>query len=55
MTLTADRVRELFVYDHDTGWLIRRTTRGSTKAGCRAGGEHPDEYRFVKIDGVLYA
>lgn len=55
MKLTAERVRELFEYNPEGGWLVRRTTRGSTKAGERAGSDHPNRYRYVKIDGVLYA
>lgn len=55
MTLTVERVRILFSYDPLTGWLVRKLTRGSSKAGTRAGSDHPNGYRYIKIDAVLYS
>ncbi len=50
--LTADRVRELFDYDRETGWLVRKVTVSSRAiAGMRAGGTRADGYRHVSVDG----
>lgn len=48
--LTADRVRELFRYDPNTGSLIWRASRSGTRAG-QAGTITKYGYRRVTIDG----
>lgn len=54
--LTAERIRTLLDYDHETGDLIWRVDRtGGTKAGDIAGSIKNHGYRMVKIDGTLYA
>ena len=51
---TADRIRELFIYDRETGFLCWRADFGKMKAGARAGCA-AKQYRMVRFDGVLYA
>ncbi len=36
--LTAERVRELLNYSHDTGVITWRVDKGPKRAGCEAGG-----------------
>ena len=60
--LTADklpshvRVRELFTYQPDTGYLIRKIYVSSTaRAGQRAGSvTQSTGYRRIKIDGIVH-
>lgn len=48
--LTAERVRELFHYDPETGLFTRRVSRrAGTKAGDIAGGIKPSGYRVIWI------
>lgn len=48
--LTQDRVRELFYYEPDTGWLIRRTDPLQERAGYL----RKDGRRGIKVDGEAY-
>jgi len=51
--LTAERVRELFSYDEDTGDLVRKITTSSRAiAGTIAGSTRKDGYKIICIDGV---
>lgn len=50
--VTAERVRELFVYDSESGELVHRSYRGGTRmAGEPAGGVNNKGYIHVRIDG----
>lgn len=56
MTLSADRAREVLVYDQDSGmfvWRIRRGQRG--KVGELAGGINGNGYWSIRVDGRNYA
>ncbi len=53
--ITAERVRELFNYDPETGFLTwRATTSNRVKVGDRAGCLRADGYWYIKVDGVMY-
>ncbi len=54
MDLTHSRVKSLFSYDPETGFLSWIQQRGRQRAGARAGRLHHRGYREVRIDGVLY-
>jgi|SRR6185295_14362188 len=47
---TAERVRELFDYDPETGALTNRTQRARAKIGEHAGTQRKDGYWSVSID-----
>lgn len=53
--LTAERARELFVYDPATGALIRRKTGGGYRAGSAAGHPTKNGYLRVSADRKTYA
>lgn len=48
---SVERVRELFDYRPDTGDILWRVTRGTRKAGARAGNLKADGYRRIRFDG----
>lgn len=50
MSPTADRVRELFDYDHLTGIFIRKTTSPNAPKGTVAGTKKDNGYLHVCID-----
>jgi hypothetical protein len=53
--LTVERLRELLIYDKDSGEFVRRT---STAPNARAGdvaGTNSNGYIVIGIDGVLHA
>lgn len=53
--LTADRLRELLIYNPATGvftWLV--APNNTIKVGDRAGYARPDGYRGLSIDGRLF-
>jgi hypothetical protein len=52
--LTADRLRELLVYDHLEGTFPYRIARGSKSAGKLAGTLGPGHYIIICIDYRLY-
>jgi hypothetical protein len=52
--LTQARVKEVLLYEPDTGVLTWRIQRGRQKAGSRAGRVHHTGYREVVVDNVLY-
>jgi hypothetical protein len=52
--LTAERLRELFLYSPNTGLFIRRIATGSGSAGAVAGCVRADGYRSIGIDGRTY-
>lgn len=56
MEITRDLVRELFLYEPSTGWLVRRKkTRNSVKVGEIAGGPHyKNGYFRIGISGKRY-
>ena len=54
-TLTAERVRELFEYDSDSGVLSWKVAVGKAKTGKQAGCLVPDGYVKVGISGCIYA
>lgn len=51
MDLT-ERLRELFRYDPETGWFIRRVNKGSFRAGTRAGSPSGHGYRKIGFEGI---
>lgn len=52
--IDVERVRELFVYDLDTGLLRWRKSKGRAKGGKIAGGPDQHGYRRVGFDGERY-
>lgn len=54
MSLTQNRLKELLVYDPDTGGFVWRRTKGRAKAGQPAGATDTYGYRVIRVDGVLY-
>lgn len=49
-TVTAERARELFEYDPQTGAVYHRTARGGAKIGQPAGTERKDGYWQLSAD-----
>ncbi len=52
--ITANRLRELLDYDHETGWFTWVVSRPHRPAGSRAGTTTDNGYRAVSIDGTRY-
>lgn len=52
--LTAERLRELFLYDPETGLFTRAVTRGRGKQGAVVGHKQTKGYLQVEIDGTAY-
>lgn len=52
--VTYERVHELLDYDPDTGVFRWRVTKSGVRAGKRAGYNHPDGYRYIRVDRVSY-
>ena len=52
--LTAERLRELLLYDPETGVFTRRIGAGSARAGVLAGSAHIEYYRAIHVDGRSY-
>jgi hypothetical protein len=52
--ITRERLKELMLYEPDTGNFIHRIAVGNRKAGTFAGSIRTDGYRAVTIDGVAY-
>lgn len=52
--ITANRLREMFAYDRETGAFTRISARGAAKAGDVAGSTHRLGYRVIHIDGKIY-
>ena len=53
--VTQERLKELFSYDADTGYLTNLVNRGPAKQGDRAGGLHISSgYLRVRVDSKLY-
>lgn len=53
-TLTAERARELLIYDPETGAFRWRTSRRKASAGAIAGSTDVDGYWQIKIDRRNY-
>lgn len=53
-TLTAERLREVIIYNPDTGEFRWRISRPGCSAGRLAGTIKPEGYRQIEIDGRLY-
>lgn len=54
--LTAERVRELFVYDPESGAFLRRSKDARRKRGLLpAGWTDPKGYTRIQVDGRSYA
>lgn len=51
--LTAERVRELLNYSHDTGAITWRVDKGPKRAGCEAGFINGPGYLLIRIGGNL--
>lgn len=54
IVLTADRLRQLFEYDPETGVFKRLTSIGGTTAGDVAGCLHSSGHLVIRIDHILY-
>ena len=54
--ITFEEAKELFIYNRETGKLIRKVTTGNNRfhAGTTAGCSSPDGYLRVRVDKVLY-
>lgn len=53
--VTQNRLRQLFIYDEDSGNFIRRIKTGkSTKVGEIAGGKMSSGYIRLRVDGKKY-
>lgn len=53
--LTAERLRELLIYDPETGDFLRRIARRGHRVGTKAGSVHKTlGYVYVCVDGVDY-
>lgn len=52
--ITAERLRELVVYDPKIGRMTRRVSRGGVPAGRTAGARNGEGYVYVSLDGRLY-
>ncbi len=50
-----ERLRQLFVYDFETGYLTNRIQRKHRPAGSRSGSLDKNGYRRIFIDGETYA
>lgn len=53
--MTPERVRELLVYDYQTGMFTWRVTRGEFIAGAVAGSLKREGYWRIGLDGKQYA
>lgn len=53
-TLTAERARELFDYDAETGVLLRKVRERRNKKNCDCVTLRPDGYFVTWADGTLY-
>lgn len=54
MALDEKRLKELMVYDPDTGLFTWRKTKGRAKAGSAAGCKDAYGYKVIRVDGLLY-
>jgi hypothetical protein len=52
--LSIDRVRQLLIYDPETGVFSWRQAHGRSPAGSRAATLRPDGHRRITIDGKKY-
>lgn len=53
--LSAVRLRELFVYDEQTGNFFNRIDRGRARAGKLAGCPNSEYYIVIRVDSVLHS
>jgi len=53
--LTQERLKELLSYDPETGAFTWLLSPGPKRKGEQAGSQHHSGYRFVKLDGKMYA
>lgn len=51
---TAERLRELFHFDPETGIFTRRVSVSNVKAGDVAGFLRVDGYWYIRVDGTQY-
>lgn len=52
--LTQERLKELLDYNHNTGELTWRVSRGNVSAGRRAGSPLKGRYTTVRVDDGMY-
>lgn len=53
--VTQERLKEVLLYDPETGEFIWRVSRGKVRAGDLAGSQNKDGYRLIGVDRRLYA
>ena len=54
MSLTADRLRELVIYNHDSGNFTWNAKRRRCSPGKQAGCKMRNGYIIIRIDNILY-
>lgn len=56
MALTSKRLRELFSYDAETGWLTWKITNSNRNVAGNIAGtmNRVNGYRYVRVDGVYH-
>ena len=52
--LTQDRLKELLVYDANSGRFVWQRKKARANKGDVAGGVSKDGYRYIRVDGVRY-
>ncbi len=54
LELTQDRIKEVMHYDPETGEFSWLKSSGTMKKGSRAGADHHEGYRKIKLNRITY-